>query len=294
MMSHRAALTCSLLLLALACCGDDGAPALDTDAGAQVADGGLGDAGAGDASGALTEEVEPNNGNTPTEVNMVSLPVTNTGAIGTTNDIDIFAVNLTAGELLRWTITANDQNYAPHLAISEATNMRPVTLAFGAPGASESFHHFAMKTGLHYLIVRDARNVPAEMSENIGGGIVRYALQSSAPTIAATSVTIPSRTSHTLPGVFELGYFSFTLAQSTDLKIEVFAQRKVPASDMDSRLSLFSVTGDEWLITNDNPALDQPDSVVTGVLPAGEYRVVVDNVDPEAADLAFELDLSAQ
>jgi hypothetical protein len=292
MLLHRAALACSLLLLALACCGDDSSSALD--AGAQVADGGVADAGASDAAGALTEEVEPNNGDTATEVNMVSPPVAMSGAIGAANDIDIFAVNLTAGELLRWTIAADDQNYAPHLAISEASNMRPVTLAYGASGASESFHHFAMKTGLHYLIVRDARNVPAEGSQNIGGAAVRYSLRSSAPTIAATPVTIPSRVSHTLPGVFELGYFSFTLAQSTDLTIEVFAQRKVPASDMDSRLSLFYLTGDEWLITNDNPALDQADSVVTGVLPAGEYRVVVDNVDPLAADLAFELDFSVQ
>lgn len=275
-----------------ACSDGDDAPA--ADAGANPLDAGTSDAAGVDATTALTEEIEPNNGETATEFNMVTLPVASSGAISVANDIDIFAVDLTAGELLRWTIAADDQNLAPHLAISEATNSRPVTVAYSEAGGSESFHHFAMKSGLHYLIVRDARNVPSDQSQNAGDPSARYSLRTAAATISPEPVTIPSRVSHTLPGVFELAYFSFTLVQPTDLKIEVFADRKIPSSDVDSRLSLFYVTGDEWLITNDNPQLDQPDSLVTGMLPVGEYRVVIDNVNPEAVDLSFEADFSVQ
>ena len=285
-------LASSLLLLVFACGGED--TNLAADAGAGAIDGGSADAQVPDAAPSLTEEVEPNNGGTATEFNMVSVPVLSSGAIAVADDVDIFGVNLTAGELLRWTIASEDQNLAPHLAISEASNMRPVTLAFGATGATQTFHHFAMKTGLHYLIVRDARNVPAADSQNAGDPSARYALTSAAATITPTQVTIPSRISHSLPHVFELGYFSFSLAQSSDVKIEVFAQRKVPASDVDSRLTLYYQTGGEWLITNDNPELDQQDSLVTGMLPAGEYRVVIDNVNPDAVDLSFEADFSLQ
>lgn len=81
--------------------------------------------------------------------------------------------------------------------------------------------------------------------------------------------------------------------QETDVKMEAFAQRKLPASDVDSRLSLYSETTGSWLITNDNPPNEQ-DSLVIGVLPVGEYRVIVDNVNPDAVDLGFELDFSVQ
>lgn len=293
MLRQSLCLGSSLLLLLVACGGED--KKLDADAGAGAFDASsAADAMGADAALSLTEEVEPNNGGTVTEFNMVSLPVLSSGAIAVANDVDIFGVNLTEGELLRWTIAADDQNLAPHLAITEASNTRPVTLAYGATGATQTFHHFAMKSGLHYLIVRDARNVPAADTQNAGDPSARYALTSTVATITPTQVTIPSRISHTLPHVFELGYFSFSLAQASDLKIEVFAQRKVPASDVDSRLTLYYQTGGEWLITNDNPELDQQDSLVTGMLPAGEYRVVIDNVNPDAVDLSFEADFSLQ
>jgi hypothetical protein len=286
----RPGLASALFCLGFLGCGDDAAQ--EADAGVFDNDAAVIDGAVPDALIQLTEETEPNNGATLEEVNAVTVPVGMSGAIGTANDVDIFAVELSEGELLQWTIAAEDQNMAPHLAVSEATNEAPVTLAYGAPGASQSFHHFALKTGLHYLIVRDARNVPSAESQNIGDASVRYALTSSPATLSPTNVTIPSRVSHTLPHEFELGIFSFTLSQETDLRIEVFAQRKVPASDIDSRLSLYYVTDSSWLITNDNPALDEKDSFVTGVLPAGEYRVIVDNVDPDAVDLGFELDFS--
>ena len=57
--------------------------------------------------------MEPNNGNTQTELNEPTVPVAVHGAIGTADDIDIFAVDLVAGQLLRWTIESDGGEHAP-------------------------------------------------------------------------------------------------------------------------------------------------------------------------------------
>lgn len=281
--------------LALAACGDDGDGRAEQDASTRADAAPTFDAtsSAADAAALLAEESEPNNGNSATDVNELTLPVAVHGAIGEADDRDIFAVDLVAGELREWRLQAEGAEHAPHLAIGEATSEAPATLGFAQAGGTLSFHHFALKSGRHHFIVRDARNVPSASSQKVGGPANQYVLRSAAPTLSATAITLPMRVNATIANPFELAYFSFNLAQETDVRIEVFARRATIASDIDSRLSLYYVTGDDWLITNDDVGSVR-DSLITGALPAGEYRVIVDNLNPDAVKLAFDVDFAVQ
>lgn len=281
-----------LALLTAACGGGDGEGA-GQDAGPKT-DASSGDATPPDASASFTDESEPNNGASATDVNELTVPVGVRGAIGEADDIDVFAVDLIAGELLQWSLQSEGAAHAPHLAIAEASNTAPPTVGESEPGGTLRFHHFALESGRHHFIVRDARNVPAASSEEVGGADNQYLLRSEAPSLQVDTVTVPARASASLAGPYDLALLGFSLAQETDLKIEVFAERASPASDIDSRLSLYYVTGNDWLITNDDPSANQRDSMVTGVLPAGEYRVVIDNLNPAAAILDFEVDFALQ
>ncbi len=276
-------------LVAPACSGSDSQPNQAADASSASPDGA-----SPDAALPLTEESEPNNGDSVTDLNELTLPVAVHGAIGEADDLDVFAVDLVAGELLLWTLEAQGGEHAPHLAIAEASNAAPPSVGFANPGSTLQMHHFALKSGRHHFIVRDERNVPAASSAHEGGPANQYQLRSSAPTINVSEVSIPQRLSATLGSRFDPVVMSFTLSQETDIKIEVTATRLAAPSDIDSRLSLFYVTGNDWLITNDDLAQGQSDSMVTGLLPAGEYRVVIDNINPSAANLDFEVDFALQ
>ena len=83
------------------------------------------------------------------------------------------------------------------------------------------------------------------------------------------------------------------------VKIVVNAQRKMPASALDSRLSLFNDTSKTNVLTNADASGSTTDSEITGPLPAsGTYFVILEN---EAAmtyaagsipDLSFAIDFS--
>lgn len=279
-------------LLLVGACGSDGARSGD-DAALGAADGAIvHDAVSADASLEPVTEMEPNDGVSEGDVNVVSLPVLVQGAIDVADDIDIFTVDLTAGALHRFTLDGAGGVLQPHFALTEHSNQAPPTVSAGDESGAVSVEHFALVSGRHNLIVRDARNTGT--SQHVGSDEHRYLLASEQDDRAPVAMTIPERVSATLTTPYSVATFAFTLAQITDVRIEIFAQRKEPASDLDSRLSLFRVDDDAYLITNDDQALDVLDSLATGELPPGQYVVVVDSVDPSAADLSFELDLSAQ
>jgi len=73
----------------------------------------------------------------------------------------------------------------------------------------------------------------------------------------------------------------------------VLAVNKAPASDLDTRLTLFNATTNQWFGTNDDISGSNTDSRLTGTLAAGNYLVVVDNLSETANDLSFQLAITS-
>ena len=64
-------------------------------------------------------------------------------------------------------------------------------------------------------------------------------------------------------------------------------------SDVDTRLTLYNSTTNQWFGTNDDAAGLGSDSKLTGTLSAGDYLVVVDNVSETANNLTYQLVLTS-
>ncbi len=75
-----------------------------------------GSGGGGSVDAGIPFEVEPNNGATATQLDTITVPGAKQGAIGTANDLDIYALALTAGQRLRWTLDSSGSSLAPYLS----------------------------------------------------------------------------------------------------------------------------------------------------------------------------------
>jgi hypothetical protein len=274
----------------------DSGPHTDTnaDAIANQPDAVTGDGGptGDDASTPLptVAEVEPNNGTTTdagVETQLVAFPSNVTGAINPADDLDVFSASLVAGDVWTWTLDAKGSAMAPHLGISELGNKVPTMAAKGAAGASAEQEHFVFESETFFAIVRDARNVGT--SQHVGSAAHTYQLTGRKTPRPPTALVVPSTAQGTLRTKTAIATYAFTLTQQTGLDIELKGTRKAPASNIDSRMSLFDATKKKYLITNDDISGSVTDSKVGGVLPASDYILVVENVAPDATDLSFEL-----
>ena len=235
-------------------------------------------------------EVEPNNGTTTeagVQTQLVVFPSNVTGAINPADDIDVFSASLVAGDVWTWTLDAKGSALAPHLGISELGNKVPTMAAKGAAGASAEQEHFVFETETFFAIVRDARNVGT--SQHVGSAGHTYQLTGRKTPRAPTALVVPSTAQGTLRTKTAIATYAFTLTQQTGLDIELKGTRKAPASNIDSRMSLFDATKKKYLITNDDISGSITDSKVGGVLPPSDYVLVVENVAPDATDLSYEL-----
>lgn len=289
-MRARVALCAAVIAATAACGGGD-----DDGGGADARSGGDGAAGVdarggGDAAPARAE-VEPNNGTTAEDVDTVAFPGAITGAIDPAGDVDVFAADLPVGT--RWTFRLDPGGaaYAPHLVVTNHADEAPTTLATSAEGAAVELEQVILAGGRHNFIVRDARNVPD--STGVGGAGVTYTLTATPLERAPTTATIPSQPAGTLATPFSIAIYQFTLATETDVRIDVNARRLPSPSQLDTRASLVRVADQAYLITNDD--LDGSlDSRVEGLLPAGEYLLIVDNVAADATDLRYAVDFGTR
>jgi hypothetical protein len=251
------------------------------------------EAGPGDDASAplpTVAEVEPNNGTKTdaggNQTQTITFPSNVTGAIDPADDIDVFSASLVAGDVWTWTLDSKGSALAPHLGISEFGNKVPTMAALGAAGASAEQEHFVLESETYFAIVRDARNVGT--SQHVGSPAHTWQLTGRKTPRAGTALVVPSTAQGKLRIKTAIALYAFTLTQQTGLDIELKGARKIPASNIDSRMSLFDATKKKYLITNDDIP-GTTDSKVGGVLPAGDYVLVVENVAPDATDLSFEL-----
>ena len=275
--------------------GGSGGGATGGGSGGGAAGGGTGGGACSvtDAGVTVVAEAEPNDGNAAGEVNALAAPGAVSGTVGAANDLDIFQVSLTAGSTWTWTLDGACGALAPHLAIVEGANSVPILVSRGTAGGRAVLEQLVLKSGTYNFIVRDARNVPAATTQNQGSPQHRYQLSGAASARAPGSASVPGTFPSTLPDRYQAAVFAFTLSASTPVTVRARAQQKSPASDLDTRLGLYSVTTQAWLGTNDDASGSTTDSLLTGTLPAGEYRAVVDNLNEAAADLSFELQLTS-
>lgn len=292
-----ATLVPAVALVVFACSSGDAATpaAAEVDAGTPAAkDAGAtespvdagSDAGAPElASGT---ESEPNNGAKTTEVNAMVVPGEMKGAIDPANDADIFTFSVSPGELWQWTITP-EKDLAAHLAVFDTTpdNLNPPRVTFGSAGAPAVLDHFVLRSGSFAAGVRDARNVPNASGK--GGPTFGYTLRGVKKTVAPVAVTFPSTKSGKLAGPGALDFYSFHASKDTAFGIVIKAERKAKPSTLDSRLSLFDVTHQTAIITNDNAGTSK-DSQVGGKIPAdADYLVILENEGNDPTDLSYDI-----
>ncbi len=296
-------------------CSDEGAlspPVTGSDAGdsAPLFDTSTGkDAATADSEPPLAQqtEFEPNNGAivdagadaAPTlQVNSMNIPGAMSGAIDPADDIDIFSVAPKPGELWQWKVVPGPE-CAPSLTVFDTVkgNLNPtVAVRAEAKGTEVTIDHFILHGGTFVAGVRDARNL-APTSAHVGGPTLTYKLEARKITANPKLVTFPQKISGKLGRVSEIALFKFTGTKGTGFDVIVRAARLGAGSKLDSRLSLFDLTGNANVLTNDDAA-STTDSEVGGNLPANaDYLVILENeaqgtqpIGSVVPDLSYEIE----
>jgi hypothetical protein len=264
------------------------APVTPGDAGGDSATG----TDAGDDSGeplTTATEVEPNNGSTKTEFGTMKLPGVMNGKIDPVADVDLFAVDLVPGDFWEWSAAPTGADLAPHITVFDiATDaMNPTVVGYAAAGQPAKLQHFVLRPGTFLMGMRDARNIPAPGTK--GGPTFGYAVTGKRGTPKPVSVTFPMTKTGKLASVGAEDFYTFTGTGGKGFDIVINADRKLPRSTLDSRISLFDLTAKKAIITNDNAA-GTTDSQVGSADPLpGTYLVIVDNEGKDETDLSYEI-----
>jgi hypothetical protein len=237
----------------------------------------------------IANEVEPNNGATKTEIGSMKLPGTMNGKIDPANDTDIFAIDLAPGDFWDWTATPTTGDLAPHVIVFDsAMGLNPTVVGFAAAGQPAKLQHFVLRTGTFVVGMRDARNVGADGGK--GGPTYGYALTAKRATPQPVSVTFPATKAGKLASLGSVDLYTFSGTNGKGFDIIVRAEKKMPPSTLDSRLSLFDLTAKKAIITNDN-ATGTTDSQVGSPDPApSTYMVIVENEGKDPTDLSYEIE----
>lgn len=238
-----------------------------------------------DTAPARKKEVEPNDGKAGlNETDSLTVPGEVEGVVDPANDMDIFKVGVAPGELWEWTVTPSSASLAPHLVVFDTTpgTLNPTVAAGTATSEPLVVQQFVLRGGTFVAGVRDARNVPASKSQNVGGAAYTYVLGAKKLALSPTAATFPSVVSGKLARVADVAIYSFSAPTMFAFDILVKAKRKAVPSVLDSRLSIYNRTTNTAVLTNDDSA-GSIDSELGGTLPAGDYYLVLEN----EADLKF-------
>lgn len=298
----------SLAIAALAgACSDASTSSPATDAGGGGSDTGTssGDSGSNEDSSSpgdagtdgsepnpIQTETEPNNGSSNTDLGTMKIPGTMNGKIDPANDVDIFQVAPAPGELWEWTLTPSGADLAPNLAVFDtaANNKNPTVLVAAAAGAPVLIEHFVMNSGAFVAAVRDARNVPTNSGK--GGPTYGYSLVAKKKTSAPITVTFPSTKTGKLKSLGGVDLYTFTGTGGKGFDITIRAARLSTPTTLDSRLSLYDVSGKKSLITNDDAAGTSDSQVGSTDAAPGTYIVVVENEGKDATNLSYEIEFA--
>jgi hypothetical protein len=271
----------------------DGADDLSADLSADVSVDLAIDQTGGDSFATVTES-EPNDGKTATEFNAITVPSVISGTIGTAGDADVFSFSAQAGD--RLTVQASSLDAAQlHLAVfgDAALNVPAAVNAFGN-GKDAFAEYYVLKSGTYYIALRDRRNVGSNPA-GVGGPTFGYTITVAPLSRAPQAITVGQSKTDQITPAGTVRVYAFSAKKDDQLELRAKAKALTPASDVDTRLSLFHPGQKAWLGTNDNPSLSETDSLLQGKMPfTGTYHVVVENVADSGSDLRVEVSVDVK
>jgi hypothetical protein len=221
------------------------------------------------------------------EILTIGTPVN--GTIGTydaatdANDLDLYKVDLVAGDLVRFTATpASGSMLQPVIGILGSTGSvkRASTATSGAAGRD----YFVETTGTYYVAVGDVRN-DADVPANVGGASFGYTLTSSRinlSSVSESSLPVSLSSSFGTSGEIQIPVVRFTATAGTVVTGETTAVRLMPtAGNADTIIHLVDLTGSTPAIVDTNDDIDfldgNYDSLLTVTIPTtGSYAFVID------------------
>lgn len=271
---------------------DAGAPGVDAAApGSDASEPGP------DAGPPPLTESEPNDLATATDYDDVALPFEMTGTLESksTPDVDVLFASLQAGDLWTWRLQGPSGKLSPDLYLLEKANAVPYLLSFAPPGQVAEQEQFVLASGPWYAVVADRRN-PSDSTTACagatcwGGPDFDWRLTVERTSRTPKAVTFPSTVSGTLRHPRAIDLYGFHASSTFRFDIDLKAERKSPASDVESQMSLFDATNKKWVITNNGSGTTNDAHVGGDALPAtADYVLVVENLNQAAVDLSYEL-----
>jgi hypothetical protein len=245
-----------------------------------------------------TNEMEPNNGATPTELNPMAIPSRTTGAIGSPDDQDIFSLPFTTGRFVSLRIIPDGSNLEPKLSVFDTNRNSPNPTRIvrtNKKTVAPRLITFVLNAGSFVGGVQDVRNTGT--SARVGGPDFKYSIEATTVSTTPIKASFPMVVKDTLQNPGDLGVIGFTGTRGFAFSIVVRAKRKTVPSDLDTRVSLFSVTNNSNVLTNDNLP-SSTDSEIRGQLPFdGEYLLIVedeaDHMFDAPLDLSYEVEFKA-
>ncbi len=246
-------------------------------------------------SGADVPEVEPNNmadeevdDSTPFDAGQ-SIGGNIAAGSGDNIDVDVYSVELEAGEVFEWEISALGNGFSPggvltQLADAEGNITRVLSGDVGAKRQA-----FAPVTGTYYLLVIDAR-AAVETPPQHGGPEATYVIKTSTAALAPTAATVPgSLTGDAADG--DLKAYSFTWTSSQALNAAATGTVAVTAGGFDPELYLWDIAAEEVVAANFDIDAENDDfnsSLDARPETGKQYALIVDAYD-KADDARFSL-----
>lgn len=244
------------------------------------------------------EESEPNNGEMLDEVNTLAPNQIATGAIATPGDVDVWKVDIQPGEIYRIELVAGDDSLLEeHLTVIDAGRgsdpagddyVKIAQQLSSVPHASLTL--LGMGEGGYFLIVRDTRNVGAQMSQE-GSAAHTYTLSLQKLTLSdvrgkALAVEAGEITD-ALSSPGDISIYPFTASLGDELVADLQA---ASAEELDARLFVYAEQEKSWIARQDNRTIDDVNPLLDAPLFAdGQMWLIVENITPTATSLAYTL-----
>lgn len=282
-------------------CGGSGGKQVDAglDGGVlpDLASSGSADLATTDAAAISGPEVEPNNGGSITDRNDIALGADITGAISTPNDIDVFFVPVTPGQLVTATLTGTaGSTLQPHLTVIDAGRngddagedyvkiVKSISLT--NPLAMQ---WVAMGEGGYLVVVRDVRNI--ESGGTSGSPSHTYTLRVDASTPTTTPIASGATGNGTLTNAGAVAIYEVDITTASDLVFDV--KHTGGATGIDARVIVYSAMTHDWVARQDDRGANDPDPLVDApIATTGKHWLVVENIEPTAGTFGFSYSLT--
>lgn len=251
------------------------------------------DTGEGEGEGGVDGvEQEPNDGAQVDEVNELAIGDTVAGAIQAAGDVDIFHIATTPG--LAWRVTLDvddDSTLDGHVTVfddgrgDDAPGADYVRLGRSPAGPGAILDFVAFGAGGHLVTVRDTRDVDGD---GVGGATATYTLHVDELPLAPEPLSFPTDRVGALNDVSAVAVYEFDAVEGADFVVDLQAD-----GDLDARLFVYAASEQDWVVRNDDRAVDDVDPLLDAFLPVGgPCLLIVESTGEAAGDLGYTIETS--